>query len=111
MKKLFMIALAGCAAQFIYGQIPFGNNPATGGYFNTGDAKIYYEVYGSGKPVVLLHGGIYGYIDEFEKLIPVLSQRYQVIAIATRGHGRSELGHHHYPTSFWQKTPIKSYGT
>lgn len=62
------------------------------GYLNVGDAKIYYEIYGKGKPLVLLHGGVYGYIDEFEPFINRLSENYQVICIATRGHGKSEIG-------------------
>lgn len=42
---------------------------------------------------MLLHGGVYGYIDEFELFIEQLSQQYQVICIATRGHGKSAIGH------------------
>jgi pimeloyl-ACP methyl ester carboxylesterase len=57
-----------------------------------GDAKIYYEVYGKGDPLVLLHGGLFGSIDEFKGIIPDLSRDHLVIAIATRGHGKSELG-------------------
>jgi pimeloyl-ACP methyl ester carboxylesterase len=72
--------------------IPFGNNPSAGHYLQVGDAKIYYEVYGSGHPLVLLHGGLFGYIDEFGGVIPELSQHYTVIAIALRGHGKSEIG-------------------
>jgi pimeloyl-ACP methyl ester carboxylesterase len=75
---------------------PYGNNPKTGKYFNVGDAKIYYEVYGKGLPLVMLHGGVYGYIDEFEYLIPKLAEHYQVICIATRGHGKSEIGKEPY---------------
>lgn len=73
-------------------KIPYGNNPDSGKYFHVGDAKIYYEIYGKGKPLVLLHGGVYGYIDEFEPFINRLSEKYQVICIATRGHGKSEIG-------------------
>ncbi len=73
-------------------KIPYGNNPEAGKYFNVGDAKIYYEIYGKGRPLVLLHGGVYGYIDEFEPFINRLSEKYQVICIATRGHGKSETG-------------------
>jgi pimeloyl-ACP methyl ester carboxylesterase len=73
-------------------KIPYGNNPKAGHYFNVGDAKLYYEIYGEGKPLVMLHGGVYGYIDEFENLIPKLAEHYQVICIATRGHGKSEIG-------------------
>ncbi|WNN50723.1 hypothetical protein RIN66_11485 [Hafnia alvei] len=36
---------------------PYGNNAKAGHYVQSGDAKIYYEVYGAGEPVVLLHGG------------------------------------------------------
>lgn len=57
-----------------------------------GEAKIYYEIYGAGEPLVLLHGGLFGSIAEFKNLIPVLSKEHLVIAIAARGHGKSELG-------------------
>lgn len=73
-------------------QAPYGNNPAAGRYLDVGDCKIYYEVYGQGEPFVLLHGGVYGYIDEYEPFIDSLSKRYQVICIATRGHGKSDIG-------------------
>lgn len=71
--------------------IPYGLNEKVGHYCNVGDANIYYEVYGEGKPIVLLHGG-FGYIDGFKKYIPVLSKKYKVIAVATRGYGKSEMG-------------------
>ena len=73
-------------------RVAYGNNPETGGYFQSGDAKLYYEVYGKGDPVLMLHGGVYGYISEFEYLIPKLSENHQVICLATRGHGKSEIG-------------------
>ena len=88
-----MMILAGCMAHCIHAQVLYGHNPSAGRYFNTGDAKIYYEVYGTGRPVVLLHGGVYGSIGENKALIPELSKKFMVIAIATRGHGKSELGH------------------
>lgn len=79
--------------------IDYGNNPASGHYFDVGDCKLYYEVYGKGNPIVLLHGGVYGYIDEFEPFIKKLSPNYQVICIATRGHGKSDIGHAQYSYS------------
>ncbi len=93
MKRLTMLLLVCIMANCIQAQVPYGNNPAAGKYFNTGDANIYYEVYGSGRPVLLLHGGVYGSIGENKKLIPGLSKKFMVIAVATRGHGKSELGH------------------
>jgi pimeloyl-ACP methyl ester carboxylesterase len=73
-------------------KIPYGNNPKTGHYANAGDAKIYYEVYGKGEPIVLLHGGIFGATIEMAQLIDSLSRTNEVIAISTRGHGKSEVG-------------------
>ncbi|WP_223302275.1 alpha/beta fold hydrolase [Flavobacterium branchiophilum] len=73
--------------------IPYGANTAYGKYVQTKDAKIYYEVYGKGQPIVLLHGGLFGCIMEYSDLIKKLETNFQVIAIATRGHGKSEIGH------------------
>lgn len=73
-------------------EIPYGNNSSAGHYVNAGDAKIYYEVYGKGKPLVILHGGIAGSTYEMVHLIDDFSKYYQVIAISTRGHGKSEVG-------------------
>lgn len=73
-------------------EIQYGNNPKAGHYIKAGDAKIYYEVYGKGQTIVMLHGGILGATYDFAQLIDSLSKRFQVIAISTRGHGKSELG-------------------
>jgi pimeloyl-ACP methyl ester carboxylesterase len=76
-----------------YGQqMTYGNNHKAGKYTNVGDAKIYYEVYGSGKALLLLHGDTFGYIDEMTAYIPLLSKKFKVIAVAMRGHGKSEKG-------------------
>jgi pimeloyl-ACP methyl ester carboxylesterase len=72
--------------------IQYGNNPKAGHYVNAGDATIYYEVYGKGKPIVILHGGIFGSTYEMHQFIDSLSRSYQVIAVSTRGHGKSSLG-------------------
>jgi pimeloyl-ACP methyl ester carboxylesterase len=82
-------------------EIPYGANSKAGHYANAGDAKIYYEVYGKGQTIVILHGGIFGSTYEMHQLIDSLSKNYQVIAVSTRGHGRSELGTQ--PITFEQK--------
>jgi pimeloyl-ACP methyl ester carboxylesterase len=74
-------------------KISYGANAAAGHYLRVDDANIYYETYGTGgTPLVLLHGGLYGYIEEFGDLIGELSKDRRVIAIATRGHGKSDIG-------------------
>lgn len=81
--------------------IPYGNNTRAGHYIKSADAKIYYEVYGKGKPLVILHGGVFGSTFEMGRLIDSLSKYYRVIAVSTRGHGRSEMGS--LPPSYEQK--------
>lgn len=56
-------------------------------------ARLYYEVGGDpqGPALVLLHGG-FGSLGDFKVLLPHLDARYRLIAIDSRGHGRSTLG-------------------
>jgi pimeloyl-ACP methyl ester carboxylesterase len=72
--------------------LDYGNNAAAGHTVQVGDAQIYYEIYGHGPTVVLLHGGLFGYIDEYKNIIPALSRDRTVVAVALRGHGKSEVG-------------------
>jgi len=74
-------------------EVPYGYNPEAGAYFQADkDTKLYYETYGSGAPLLMLHGGVYGYIDEFSGIIPKLAERYQVICLGMRGHVKSDIG-------------------
>ncbi len=96
-KVWFLLIIWIGSALFVMAQkVPYGNNPKAGDYFDAGDVKLYYEVYGEGKPILMLHGGVYGYIDEFEFFIPKLAEHHQVICLATRGHGKSGIGQEPY---------------
>ncbi|HEY1076614.1 MAG TPA: alpha/beta hydrolase [Fontimonas sp.] len=55
--------------------------------FSNGDATLYYEVHGEGRPVVLIHGLGSSAMD-WEYQLPAL-RHYKVIAVDLRGHGRS----------------------
>ncbi len=63
------------------------------GYVKSGSANIYYEIYGeqNNEVVVLLHGNGESSAN-FKKLIPLLKNKYKVIAVDSRGHGKSEFG-------------------
>ncbi len=76
----------------VVNKIPYGANSIAGHYVQAKDANIYYELYGEGQPIVLLHGGLFGSIMEYSDLIDKLKQHFQVIAISTRGHGKSGIG-------------------
>ena len=80
---------------------PYGDNLKAGNYVQASDAKIYYEVYGQGEPILILHGGGVGSPYELGQLIDTLKKNYKVILMSTRGHGRSEIGNS--PLTFEQK--------
>jgi pimeloyl-ACP methyl ester carboxylesterase len=50
---------------------------------------MYYEIHGTGEPLVLIHGGGSTLNTNFEKIIPLLSKNYKVIAVEMQAHGRS----------------------
>lgn len=59
------------------------------GYSDVNGIKMYYEIYGQGKPIVLIHGGGSTIQTNFGKLIPLLSKHRKVIAIELQAHGRT----------------------
>src|ERR1700727_3856135 len=63
--------------------------PAESGYAPVNGIKVYYEVYGEGKPLVLLHGAFYTIEMNWAQLIPELSKNRKVIAIELQGHGHT----------------------
>lgn len=59
------------------------------GYIEYDGARIWYAYYGSGTPVILLHGGL-GHSGNWGYQVPALIQNgYRVVVIDSRGHGRS----------------------
>jgi len=65
------------------------NKPASSGYAPVNGIKVYYEVYGEGLPLVLLHGAFYTIGMNWAELLPELSKTRKVIAIEMQGHGHS----------------------
>ena len=63
--------------------------PSSSGYAPVNDIKVYYEVYGQGKPLILLHGAFYTIGMNWAELIPQLSKNRKVIALEMQGHGHS----------------------
>ncbi|MGQ3088990.1 alpha/beta fold hydrolase, partial [Flavobacterium sp.] len=60
-----------------------------GGYAELNGLNIYYEIHGSGDPVVLLHGGGSTIDSNFGRIIPLLAKTYKVIAIELQAHGHT----------------------
>jgi pimeloyl-ACP methyl ester carboxylesterase len=94
MKKHFLLSIA-CIAYtaqlFAQQKIEYGNNPQAGKYIVLNGATHYYEVYGTGKPLLLIHGN--GTATKgWEPQITHFSKKYTVYAIDCRGRGKSQLG-------------------
>jgi len=66
----------------------YGANPAAGRTFTHDGVRLYYEVYGSGEPLLLIHGNG-GSIADFGAQIAHFRARYRVIAMDSRDQGRS----------------------
>ena len=71
--------------------IPYGDNAQAGDYITLNGVRHYYEVYGNGRPMLLIHGngtatkGWAAQIDYFSK-------KYRVYSVDCRGRGKSDLG-------------------
>jgi pimeloyl-ACP methyl ester carboxylesterase len=59
------------------------------GYSEVNGLKMYYEIYGQGKPFVLIHGGGSTIQSNFGKVIPLFAKNRQVIAVELQAHGRT----------------------
>ena len=59
-----------------------------GKYADVNGINLYYTIHGSGRPVILLHGGLMS-SELFGPVIPMLAERHQVIAVDLQGHGRT----------------------
>ncbi len=59
------------------------------GYSEVNGIKMYYEIYGQGKPLVLIHGGGSTIQTTFGRVIPMLAKHRRLIAIELQAHGRT----------------------
>ncbi len=59
-----------------------------GGYASVNGLKLYYQISGIGRPLMLLHGGVSA-SETFEPMRPALSKEREVIAVHLQGHGRT----------------------
>jgi len=71
------------------GGAPEAKSTSAGHYAMVAGYRMYYEEYGRGAPVVLLHGGLNTIAGSFARQIPVLARRYRVIAVEQVGHGHT----------------------
>ena len=63
--------------------------PTSSGYAPANGIKVYYEVYGEGKPILLLHGAYLTIGMNWGQLIPELAKTRKIIALELQGHGHT----------------------
>ncbi|KAA2222668.1 alpha/beta fold hydrolase [Chryseobacterium sediminis] len=85
LKSLLVLTVIVITSQ-VYGQKV---KPSESGYAPANGSKVYYEVYGKGKPIVLLHGAFMTIDMNWGQLIPELSKNRKVIAVELQGHGHT----------------------
>jgi pimeloyl-ACP methyl ester carboxylesterase len=61
---------------------------AAGQYADVNGLHLYYETHGTGRPLILLHGGLFS-SEMWGPVLPALAERHQVIAVDLQGHGRT----------------------
>ncbi len=66
----------------------YGDNLKAGHTAKIRDINMYYEIYGAGQPLLIIHGNS-GSIRDFEYQIPYFSKKYKVIVADSRDHGRT----------------------
>ncbi|CAM4339186.1 alpha/beta hydrolase [Cytophagaceae bacterium 50C-KIRBA] len=71
--------------------IDYGNNKEAGNFISIHGVKQYFEIYGQGTPLVLIHGNG-GNIAYMKPQIEFFAKKYKVIVMDCRGRGKSELG-------------------
>src|SRR3982075_1661581 len=60
----------------------------TGQYAEVNGLKLYYETHGTGRPLILLHGGLASG-EMYGPILPMLAERHQVVTVDLQGHGRT----------------------
>jgi len=71
--------------------VPYGSNPQAGHHADINGIKMYYETYGSGDPLLVIHGNGQS-ITDMHFQVEHFARNYQVIVADNRGHGNSGLG-------------------
>ncbi len=87
----FLLLLFQFLSKFVLCQtqkVDYGNNPAAGKYYSVRGIKMYTEVYGAGKPLLLIHGNG-GSMKAFADNIPYFSKKYKVITVDSRAQGKT----------------------
>ena len=95
MKKIALALILFFITQTSFSQINqtelaknFGSNAAVGKNINTRGIEVYYEIYGKGEPLLLIHGNGLS-MNSFKYQIDFFAKKYTVIGVDSRAQGKS----------------------
>lgn len=93
LRRLILLALMLATGNYALAQtsntaVDYGNNPAAGKYVKLRGFNMYYETYGQGEPLLIIHGNG-GSISNFKNQIPYFAKSYRVILADSRAQGKS----------------------
>jgi pimeloyl-ACP methyl ester carboxylesterase len=77
--------------QLLAGDVEYGSNEKAGQFAELGDIKMYYETYGEGEPLLLIHGNGQS-VSDMHFQIAYFASDYQVIVADSRAHGKTSVG-------------------
>jgi pimeloyl-ACP methyl ester carboxylesterase len=83
----FILAFAIGSCQITYAQTKVMKTKT--GYANVNGIKLYYEIHGQGKPLVLIHGGGSTIQTTFGNVLPLLAKKFTIIAVELQAHGHT----------------------
>ena len=88
MKRILLAVLI--LSTLTIGQAQKKIKPLKSGYAPVNGLQLYYEVYGEGKPIVLIHGSYMNIPLNWSHIIPLLAQDRKVVVAEMQGHGRTK---------------------
>jgi len=88
---IYLVSSSAFAQESADFSAPYGKNEKVGKYAKVNGIKMYYEIYGQGKPLILIHGNGQS-IFSMGHQIQYFSKHYQVIVADSRGHGKTGIG-------------------
>lgn len=83
-----VLVLLATTVDAVTATVRYGANPAAGHTFEHAGVKLYYEIYGAGEPLLLVHGNG-GSIADLGAQVAHFQKSYRVIAMDSRDQGRS----------------------
>jgi pimeloyl-ACP methyl ester carboxylesterase len=88
--SILVLAASACKISNMEASKAKTNTAHQTGYALVNGLNLYYEIYGEGRPLVLIHGGGSTIQTTFGKILPLLAQTHKVIAVELQAHGHTK---------------------